>query len=492
MIKTPQQIYEKLENLNQYQRWVIVIGSAFPAMVTSYAALQNGGQVLTGLFLFYIPMALSILFLGLIETIVLTGVVMVTSIVNLLSAGEPGWILAMFLAGGCLNLYLWFIWTQKTDLQNFQLKKAYEEMEIGINDSRLAHEKIELSYQTNQIKIQRYTALNELARSLAMTFKTQDVVVLLIETISKTFMVPGGVYTLLLFDSSVGKELHAVRYSVDTDMEVRLNRERLHADNPFNAWVMAQKKPLVINDAATDFRFQDIPEESKVKSLASAALMGGHELLGLIRMESSAPGAFRQEDARLLSNFCDLGTVALEHVALYHQTIELATTDGLTGLHVQRYYKDRVRDEIFRALEHKLSLCVMMIDVDHFKSYNDRYGHLTGDKVLKLVAQILKESVRVVDLVSRYGGEEFSVLLVKTPMDGAFTVAERIRQKVEEQGIDVGGEKTHVTVSIGVAELNSNFRDSESFIDFADHALYQAKSEGRNRVCMAKPSPDHA
>jgi diguanylate cyclase (GGDEF)-like protein len=154
---------------------------------------------------------------------------------------------------------------------------------------------------------------------------------------------------------------------------------------------------------------------------------------------------------------------------------------------VVRYYKDRVRDEIFRALEHKFSLCVMMIDVDHFKKYNDNYGHLIGDKVLKLVAQILKDSVRVVDLVSRYGGEEFSVLLVKTPMDGALQVAERIRQKVEEQQIDVAGKKTSVTVSIGVAELNPGFKDAESFIDFADHALYQAKEEGRNRVCLAKP-----
>ncbi|HXL73588.1 MAG TPA: diguanylate cyclase [bacterium] len=491
MIKTSLRIYDKLENLNQYQRWVVVIGSAFPAMAASYIALQSAGDVLVGLFLFYIPMALSVLLLGFVGTAILTGVVVVTAFVNLLAVGEPLWVLGAFLAGIFLNFYLWFSWIKQTELQTFQFRKFYEEMELSINDSRLAHEKIELSYQANQIKIQRYTALNELARNLAMTFKTQDVVILLIETISKTFMVPGGVYTLLLFESSVGKEMHAVRYSVDTDMEVRLNRERLLAANPFNAWVILQKKPLVVNDAATDFRFQNIPDESKVRSLASAALMGGHELLGLIRMESSASGAFRQEDARLLSNFCDLGTVALEHVALYHQTIELATTDGLTGLHVQRYYKDRVRDEIFRALEHKLSLSVMMIDVDHFKRYNDTYGHLTGDKVLRLVAQILKESVRVVDLVSRYGGEEFSVLLVKTPMDGAFTVAERIREKVEEQEIEVGGAKTHVTVSIGVAELNPSFKDSESFIDFADHALYQAKSEGRNRVCLAKPGQGH-
>ncbi len=491
MLKKLLQTHEKLESLNQYQRWVIVVGSAFPAMAASYVALQNDGDVLIGLFMFYVPVVLSVVLLGMVETAVLTGVLALIAMINLLSVGQPVWMLGLFLASLALNYYLWFTWTEESDIKAFQLKKTFEEFELSITDLRLAHEKTELSYQANQIKIQRYTALNELARSLALTFKTQDVVKLLIETISKTFMVPGGVYSLLLFDSSVGKEMHAVRYSVDTEMEVRLNRERLHADNPFNAWVIAQKKPLVIHDASSDFRFQNIPEESRVQSLVAGPLMGGHELMGLIRMESSAVNAFRQEDARLLSNFCDLGTVSLEHVALYHQTIELATIDGLTGLYVVRYYKDRVRDEIFRALEHKFSLCVMMIDVDHFKKYNDNYGHLIGDKVLKLVAQILKDSVRVVDLVSRYGGEEFSVLLVKTPMEGALQVAERIRQKVQEQEIDVAGQKTGVTVSIGLAELNAGFKDAEAFIDLADQGLYRAKAEGRNRVCLAKSGRDH-
>jgi diguanylate cyclase (GGDEF)-like protein len=215
--------------------------------------------------------------------------------------------------------------------------------------------------------------------------------------------------------------------------------------------------------------------------------MAGSEILGLFRMESSFAAAFRQDDARLLSNFCDLGTVALEHVALYRQTIELAITDGLTNLYVQRYFKERVRDEVFRALEHKLPLCLMMIDVDNFKSYNDRYGHLVGDRVLKAVAQVLRETVRTVDLVARYGGEEFSVLLLKTPWSGAKIVAERIRQKVSEWDIIVAQKPTFVTVSVGVAELSPAFKSVESFIDSADQALYQAKADGKNCVRLAKP-----
>ena len=106
---------------------------------------------------------------------------------------------------------------------------------MAANDIRIALGKDRAAFQANSIKIQRYTALNELARSLAMIYKTQDVVVLLIETISKTFLVPRGVYSLLLFDSSIGKAMHVVRYSPDTEMDVRLNRERLNPQEAFKA-----------------------------------------------------------------------------------------------------------------------------------------------------------------------------------------------------------------------------------------------------------------
>ncbi|MGH7739919.1 MAG: GGDEF domain-containing protein, partial [bacterium] len=404
---------------------------------------------------------------------------------------SPTWVLLLFMVSLVLNLFLVQKWTRAQEVDRFQQEKNIDLMELERNDGQIVFDKIQKAYHANQIKIQRYTALNELARNLAMVYKNQDVILLLIETISKTFMVPEGIYTLLLFDSRIGKALHVVRYSVDTDMEARLNRERLNRSEPFNAWVSAQAKSLFVNDAVKDFRFQNYAAESQVGSLVSAPFLAGNEMVGLVRMESAVTGVFRQDDARLLSNFADLGTVALEHVALYKQTIELAITDGLTGLYVQRYYKERVRDEIFRALEHGFPLCVLMIDVDHFKSYNDRYGHLVGDRVLKVVAQILKEMIRTVDLAARYGGEEFSVLLLKTPLEGAEKVAERIRAKVHAQEVLASKQVTNVTVSIGVAELHPGVKNTEAFIDLADQALYQAKGAGRNRVRVSYPGRAH-
>lgn len=482
---------QDIEKLKPFQKWALVLTACLLAEAACFEVAQQGGNLSSALFLFYLPLGLSAILLGMNVTGVLSGGAVILSTLNLWAIAAPLWIFITFIAGVILNFIFWYRWTQNKELQEFKYQKAREELDLNMNDGHLAHEKVKTAHQANLVKIQRYTALNELARSLAMTFKTQDVVVLLIETISKTFMAQGGVYTLLLFDSSVGKALHAVRYSVDTEMEVRLNRERLNPEEAFNAWVVSQGKTLFIGDATNDFRFQNFSNENKVRSLVTAPLMAGNEILGFIRMESCFPSAFRQDDARLLSNFCDLATVALEHVALYRQTIELAITDGLTGLYVQRYYKERVRDEVFRALEHKLPLCLMMIDVDNFKSYNDRYGHLVGDRVLKIVAQVLKETVRTVDLVARYGGEEFSVLLLKTPWDGAQTVAERIRQKVSEQEITASQQATHVTVSIGVSELSPSFKDVETFIDSADQALYQAKAEGKNCVRRAKIGANH-
>jgi diguanylate cyclase (GGDEF)-like protein len=479
---------EFLQNTSLFTKWALVLGTFALSMFFCYEAAIHNGNLGSSLLLFILPVTLSAIYFNTTMVIAFSGGSAVVSLTYLMLTDIPNWTpFLFFIAALGLNLYFWYRWNQERERQEFTFNNTLEETDLAANDIRIALGKDKAAYQANQIKIQRYTALNELARSLAMIYKTQEVVVLLIETISKTFLVPGGVYSLLLFDSSIGKALHAVRYSPDTEMDVRLNRERLNPQEAFNAWVTGQTKPLVVGDSSKDFRFQTLGSQTGVKSLVSAPLMAGSEMLGLIRMESGIPGVYRQEDARLLSNFADLGTVALEHVALYRQTIELAITDGLTGLYVQRYYKERLRDEVYRAQEHKLPLCLLMIDVDNFKTYNDRYGHLVGDRVLKVVSQVLKESVRTVDLVARYGGEEFSVLLLKTPLIGAQTVAERICQKVEEQEIIASQEATHITVSIGVAELAPAYKEVEKFIDAADQALYRAKGDGKNCVRLAKP-----
>jgi diguanylate cyclase (GGDEF)-like protein len=174
--------------------------------------------------------------------------------------------------------------------------------------------------------------------------------------------------------------------------------------------------------------------------------------------------------------------LTLEKVELYDRIQELAVSDGLTDVYVRRHFLERLQEEFNRSRQQKLSLAVLMCDLDYFKQKNDAYGHLVGDEVLRSVAGILKQNVREVDLVGRYGGEEFSIAMPETSLQGGWQVGERIRLAVQESEFQIYDEKIRITISIGVAVIAEEVRSMEELIDEADHALYSAKIKGRNRV----------
>lgn len=175
----------------------------------------------------------------------------------------------------------------------------------------------------------------------------------------------------------------------------------------------------------------------------------------------------------------------VKRIKLYEHVQTLAITDGLTGVYVRRHLIERLEGEIDRCRRFNLKLSFLMIDVDYFKTFNDRYGHLVGDVVLKQVADCIRKSVREVDLVGRYGGEEFGVLLIETDEPGSFFVAERIRRAVSEKTFLAYDEELKVTVSIGCCTYTQSINEVGLLVDAADSALYQAKGQGRNRVCLS-------
>ncbi|MDD5044438.1 MAG: GGDEF domain-containing protein [Candidatus Omnitrophica bacterium] len=178
--------------------------------------------------------------------------------------------------------------------------------------------------------------------------------------------------------------------------------------------------------------------------------------------------------------------LAVRRAVLYKGIQELAITDSLTGALSRRYSAERLIEEVDRSNRFKLEFCVLMADIDHFKKYNDQYGHLVGDAVLKEVVGIIKENLRHIDLVSRYGGEEFLMLLPETSKENGTLVAERIRAKIEAHKIYAYDETIQVTISIGVASFPEDSRDVQELTDKADWALYRCKNTGRNRVCAYK------
>lgn len=175
----------------------------------------------------------------------------------------------------------------------------------------------------------------------------------------------------------------------------------------------------------------------------------------------------------------------MQRVKLYERVETLAITDGLTGVYVRRHLAERLEGEFERCRRFNLKLSFLMIDIDHFKRFNDERGHLVGDAVLKQVASTLRRNVREVDLVGRYGGEEFGVLLVETDESAAFLIAERIRRSISETVFKVYDEHLAVRVSIGCATSSKVLSEPNLLVEAADSALYQAKRQGRNRVCLS-------
>lgn len=171
---------------------------------------------------------------------------------------------------------------------------------------------------------------------------------------------------------------------------------------------------------------------------------------------------------------------------MYAQTKHLSVTDGLTGLFNRRHFEANLEREFLRAKRYKSDLSIAMIDVDFFKKVNDTYGHSCGDYVLKEAAFLINEAFRKTDMVFRYGGEEFVVILTETNAQNAVIPLERLRKAVEENAFRYENQELKITISIGVT---SNLQDAQTpwqFFDFADKALYEAKENGRNQIRVSE------
>ena len=174
--------------------------------------------------------------------------------------------------------------------------------------------------------------------------------------------------------------------------------------------------------------------------------------------------------------------MGLKRILLYKKVQALAITDSLTGISGRRHFLERAEEEVGRSKKFKSVFSLLIVDVDDFKSYNDKYGHLVGDAILKQISQMVKVNLRQIDLVCRYGGDEFLAVLSETASSEAEIVADRIRKTIESTKIKAYDEFLRVTVSIGVSVFPKDSRLLGRLIERADQALYQAKTAGRNQV----------
>lgn len=216
---------------------------------------------------------------------------------------------------------------------------------------------------------------------------------------------------------------------------------------------------------------------------AYVPLVAKHEPLGVMLLQDQHDGApFSEDDAVLFRQLGSQIAVAINNAQLY----AMAVTDGLTKLYVRRYFDLRLREEFVLAKRDGIVFSILMFDIDHFKKFNDTHGHQTGDGVLRQFAQVLKKNTRASDICCRYGGEEMVLILPRTSLAEAGTLADKLCRTVRGhvfRGADE--QELHVTTSIGVAAFTQALAAPEALVEEADKALYLAKESGRDRVCLA-------
>ncbi len=218
-------------------------------------------------------------------------------------------------------------------------------------------------------------------------------------------------------------------------------------------------------------------ELTNISSLILIPVIFQGEINALMVLEN-----MNEYDYGKLTIFSRQFELAFRKIKLYQRVQELAITDGLTQVYVRRHFERRLQEEKERAEGNNIKMGILLIDLDHFKKINDKYGHLVGDAVLKELSQIVKSSVRETDLVGRWGGEELIVLLTDSDRNLTCLVAERIRQIIEKHTFKAYDETVKLTLSIGIAIFPDEVKTIPAWLERADKALYQAKALGRNRI----------
>jgi diguanylate cyclase (GGDEF)-like protein len=261
--------------------------------------------------------------------------------------------------------------------------------------------------------------------------------------------------------------------------------ETLARSHLVNSWARAFQGPVLIpcgSHPEADLLLADVG----ARSLLAVPLFVESRVLGVLQLFGKFPNSFSEEDAQFLWMLSLSAEKLFQQEHANEALIEMAFTDFLTRLKTRRHFEDQLDREIKRAERNGSPLSLVLIDVDHFKLVNDRYGHQTGDLVLREIASHLMKGRREIDTVARYGGEEFIIILPDTNLAGADCVAQRLREDIESTGFAAGAlsQPVRLTISLGAASFPRDAQSKSDLLEASDIALYAAKDGGRNRVVL--------
>jgi diguanylate cyclase (GGDEF)-like protein len=261
--------------------------------------------------------------------------------------------------------------------------------------------------------------------------------------------------------------------------EPRFVGQRIPAANPQFEALNRNRMPLYLSNAQDYKPFKSLGELNCGKSWLGVPLLVHGQISGYLSIYNQAVDFYGAAEADLAQTFASEVAIAVENARLFEQLQQMAITDGLTGLFNRRHFFELGEIELRRSRRYHNSLSLLMLDVDNFKKFNDQHGHAFGDQVLVMISRCMRTVIREVDLLGRYGGEEFVILLPETSLEAGIEVAERLRYAIANC---LAGDNLVITVSIGIASLDDRSRTFDDLLQWADQALYRAKQAGKNCV----------
>lgn len=360
---------------------------------------------------------------------------------------------------------------------------------ISLESAQLYEEKessLERTRKTNEFLIKsldQMRILNEFAMHLGSSLKADDVLDYACEKLGDLIEYQSMIIFAAPEDEEKPSALHAKRTKgpyAETLAELTYK-----ADEGLIGWIMKNKKPIWLGGSRKSSDYPSLIENEPSSIIVPMVIE--NKIIGIVYIGSENDDFYNENSLNLVSTVAYQTAMALKNAELYEKMVALAITDGLTGLYTHRYFKERLAESCKEYERTKKTFSLIMVDTDHFKSYNDTLGHPEGDKLLKEIASLLKTYCRDTDLVARYGGDEFAVILKESDKENSIRVAERIREAFVSK---FGSYKVRITASIGVANFPMDASKMSDFLVAADNALYNSKKNGRNRVTAAAPSND--
>lgn len=325
-------------------------------------------------------------------------------------------------------------------------------------------------------------ALTEIAAAVNSTLILDDVLDKILDNVGK--VVPHDTANIALVNDEGILHFRKTRgYEKYGYKDLILGSRFRVAEIPNMKKMVDSGSPCINQDTHKDPDWRkDIPGSEFIRSYLGAPIISHGRLLGFINLDAASPNYFTSIDMSRLQVFANQAAVAIQNAQLFEEMELLAITDSLTGLYNRRFFFEFAENEIEKSKRYNKDLSMIMMDIDHFKKVNDRFGHQVGDQVLKNAAKICQTILRKADMMCRFGGEEFIVMLPETGKVEAVKAAERMCRLIAESRVVSAAGEIRITVSIGVSQLGKENCSLDEMISSADKALYAAKDAGRNCV----------